>query len=228
MKSSRRPGLRFPLANHVHGLPFDPPRRGEQPRLRAKSAMTEGSGTTVAEGIRHTLHAIRRLQQRLGTVVVVAAGNSRERFPAEHLAPDSDLTVVVGALDLGGRPAWFSSSDYVQLWAPGVDVLSSFVYWNGPAAMDPLVDDVPLVASGPFAGWARWDGTSFAVPAVAGAIATAIGNRAEVADVRERRRLGLFDVLSAARDIDADGVKGRALTALPVALIGPPIGTGEA
>src|SRR5215204_3609848 len=39
---------RFPLANHVQGLPFDPPRWGERPRLRPKKSLRQGRGTTVA------------------------------------------------------------------------------------------------------------------------------------------------------------------------------------
>jgi subtilisin family serine protease len=386
-----RPTLRYRLANHVQGLPFDPPRWGEQPRLRSKESMRQGRGTTVAvldsgvsqhpwladsfaekrlpedaleqwdlsgpglprhvghgtfvagvvlqyapaarlhprrvidihgdaddmrlsavidglvdvdpdvvnlslgptladepgevdEGTERTVAALRRLQDTCGTVVVVAAGNTDEPFPADHIAPEDPLTVVVGALDLSGQPAWFSRIEPVQIWAPGVDILSSFVHFDGPMALDhppkhhedghgghadaghpdashghassghehaeheraehgehehehaehkraehehgehehgghpPAPVEHPLA---PFAGWARWNGTSFAAPAVAGALSAEISALADIADRKERRKQALANVLDAARPLTGE-VKGVALAAWPVALQGPP------
>lgn len=340
---------RFRLANHVQGLPFDPPRWGEQPRLRPKDSLTQGSGTTIGvldsgvsahpwladsfaekqlpedalelwdlsrralprhvghgtfvsgvvlqyapaaallprrvinidgdaddfrlaavidalvdadpdvvnlslgptdvdepgevdEGTQKTVAALGRLQDTCGTVVVVAAGNTAEPFPAEHIAPEDPLTVVVGALDLSGQPAWFSRSHPVQIWAPGVDILSSFVYFDGPVALDhpgnghghehahehgqehrgtePEQLQAPIA---PFTGWARWNGTSFAAPAVAGAICAEISALANVvANRKERRQRALDKVLHDARPLTGD-VKGIALAARPVALQGPPV-----
>ncbi len=339
-----RPPRRYRLANHVHGLPFDPPRWGEPPRLRRKSTMSQGRDTRVAvldsgvsahpwlagsfaetplpadaldgwdmsapglprhvghgtfvaglvlqyapavtllprrvidaagdandadlarvirdlialdpdvvnlslgpvppdepgtidEGTQQTIDAVRDLQDTCGTVVVVAAGNSEERCPAEHLASDSDLTVVVGALDLGGEPAWFSNTDPVHLWAPGVDVLSSFLHWDGPVGMEHPGEHehqaephqhrsaAPERPVAPFAGWARWNGTSFAAPAVAGAIAAEISAISGAETAKERRRQGLLRVLDAGRDIDIGhrSGKAKALAATPVALEGPPL-----
>ena len=377
----QRPVRRYRLANHVHGLPFDPPRWGEKPRLRPKESLKQGQGTTVAvldsgvsqhpwladrlaerplpeealelwdlsgpalprhvghgtfvagvilqyapaarllprrvinidgdaddfrlstvidglvaadpdvvnlslgptpadhpgevdEGVRRTVAALARLQDSCGTIVVVAAGNSLEPFPAEHIAPEDPLTVVVGALDLSGQPAWFSRTDSVQIWAPGVDILSSFVHFDGPVALNhppehhedghgghadaghpdasqghaygghkhaehkhgehehaehkhgehehgghpPAPVQHPLA---PFAGWARWNGTSFAAPAVAGALSAEISALADIADRKERRTQALANVLDAARPLTGE-VKGVALVAWPVALQGPP------
>lgn len=211
---------------------------------------------TVDEGTTKTLAAVRRLQAECGTVVVVAAGNNADRFPVEHLAPHDELTVVVGALDLSGQPAWFSNKEYVNIWAPGVDVISSFLHWPGLLAPNPPADGEhaghdehgphehsqhehehghgehghghPAPAAtrpvAPFAGWARWNGTSFAAPAVAGAIAVEVSRLAGVATRAERRRIALLRVYDAARDIDVDGEKGKALTAAPIVLEGPPRG----
>jgi subtilisin family serine protease len=199
---------------------------------------------TVDEGTSKTLAAVRALQQECGTIVVVAAGNSADRFPVEHLAPDADLTVVVGALDLSGQPAWFSNKEFVNIWAPGVDVISSFVHWPGLAAPnqpDDLDDQhdhgddagghstghrkaAAIQPVAPYAGWARWNGTSFAAPAVAGAIAVEVSRLAAVATGADRRRIALQRVFEAARDIDIDGEKSKALTAEPIALQGPPRG----
>jgi subtilisin family serine protease len=335
---------RYRLANHVHGLPFDPPRWGEVPRLRLKSTMPHGLGTTVAvldsgvishpwlegsyeedplpedalerwdpgapvlprhvghgtfvagvvlqyapsttlvsrrvvdlrgdadeirltaalaelveinpdvvnlslspapvdepsevdEGVNRVVWALRWLQDTCGSVVVIAAGNRAEAFPAEHIPAEDPLTVVVGALDLSGQPAWFSSMEGVQIWAPGVDILSSFVYFNGSTSlMQPYESPYGAHAHGqgtgngptqrpvaPFAGWARWNGSSFAAPAVAGAIATEIGTLSSIEDLKERRRQGLEQVLGGARAFEVGDMKGLALNAWPVALQGPPV-----
>ncbi|MEN3362260.1 MAG: hypothetical protein V7637_6242 [Mycobacteriales bacterium] len=200
---------------------------------------------TTDEGTSQTLAAVRALQDECGTVIVVAAGNNPDQFPAEHLAPQDELTVVVGALDLSGRPAWFSNTQFVNIWAPGVDVISSYVHWNGLLAANPPDDHdhggghhvlhlpgqhpapptpEPTRPVAPFAGWARWNGTSFAAPAVAGAIALEISKLSHVPDPVRRRRLALDQVLEAARDIDVNGEKSKALTAAPIALQGPPKG----
>ncbi|MFL6130839.1 MAG: S8 family peptidase [Mycobacteriales bacterium] len=355
----QRPAIRYRLANHVQGLPFDPPRWGEQPRTRPKKSLRQGLDTKVAvldsgvsqhpwlagsfaedplpedalelwdlskpalprhvghgtfvagvilqyapaarllprrvinidgdaddfrlsavidalvdldpdvvnlslgptladepgevdEGTQRTVAALRRLQDVCGTVVVVAAGNSAEPFPADHIAPEDPLTVVVGALDLSGRPAWFSRKEPVQIWAPGVDILSSFVHFDGPVALnhpDPhehhpaggshLQPNAEQTDAGPehggstpatmqaqhpvapFTGWARWNGTSFAAPAVAGALCAEISALAHIADRKQRRQQALAAVMDAARTLP-DDVEGVALAAWPVALEGPP------
>lgn len=349
-------GRRHRLRNHVHGLPFDPPRWGERPRLRAKDTLRQGAGATVAvldsgaaehewlagsfaedplpdaarelwdlstealprqvghgtfvcgvvlqyapsarllprrvidvhgdaydapladvirgliehdpdvvnlslgptpadqpgeqdEGTARTVTALADLQARCGTIVVVAAGTVDEEAPAEQLAPPGPLSLIVGALDLSGQPAWFSGAKPVTIWAPGVDILSSFVHFDGPVSLahpgrhhpagaghhahdgtGPEPSERPVA---PFAGWARWNGTSFAAPAVSGALATEIGALAAQdpdCDRRELRRRAVERVLGRSRPLtdgapSADSgaaITGIALTAVPVAMIGPP------
>jgi subtilisin family serine protease len=344
------------LLNHVHGLPFDPPRWGERPRLREKATLRQGAGATVAvldsgasehewlvgsfaedplpdsarefwdsssdvlprqvghgtfvcgvvlqyapaatllprrvidldgdahddqlaaviralipldpdvvnlslgptpadqpgevdEGTERTVQALAELQRQCGTVVVAAAGDIHEEVPGEQLAPPGPLSLIVGALDLSGQPAWFSGAKPVTIWAPGVDILSSFVHHTGPVSLAhpgngdghdhdhdhdhsaaPEPTELPVA---PFAGWARWNGTSFAAPAVSGAIAAEIGALAEEAgpkhDRRELRRRAVRQVVERARSL-SDGAPGRGgnavtgitLTSAPVAMIGPP------
>lgn len=354
---ARGRGRRYRLLNHVHGLPFDPPRWGEQPRLRVKTALRQGAGTTVAvldsgasehdwllgsfaedplpdsarelwdlsadalprqvghgtfvcgvvlqyapatrllprrvidmsgdahddqlaetirslvphdpdvvnlslgptpadqqgetdEGVAETMAALRELQDECGTVVVAAAGDVGEELRDEQLAPSGPLTMIVGALDLSGQPAWFSGTKPVTIWAPGVDILSSFVHYDGPVSLAHPGEDEhdhksdhhhaanPEPAQrpvAPFAGWARWNGTSFAAPAVSGAVAAQIGALAAAEpEVRRRdlRRRAVELVMGRARPL-SDGepvaeagapVAGFALTAAPTALIGPPAG----
>jgi Subtilase family len=106
--------------------------------------------------------AILRAQQR-GIVVVASAGNDstcRPSFPAAIPG-----VVSVGAIGPDG-PAWFSNyGDWVRACAPGVDVVSAFF-----ASFDGL--EVPSAGRDidSFRAWATWSGTSFAAPAVVGAL----------------------------------------------------------
>jgi subtilisin family serine protease len=112
-------------------------------------------------------------------VVVAAAGNqgvSRPFWPAAQ-----KRVIGVGALDsptYGGAgggtsdqppPADYSNFGWwVDAWAIGDRVSTFFLEWDDPVL--PLPGGVALAARN-FEGWARWSGTSFATPAVAGAVA---------------------------------------------------------
>ncbi len=98
--------------------------------------------------------------RRAGTVVVASAGNDATCLPAYPAAFPG--VVSVGALGPYG-PAWFTNyGPWVRACAPGIDIVSTFfTEWARP-------DDET------FAGWARWSGTSFAAPAVVGALAVAM------------------------------------------------------
>jgi hypothetical protein len=106
-------------------------------------------------------------ERRPDTVIVAAAGNDgwdRPTWPAAFKG-----VLAVGALDVDGRPASFSNRGWwIDAWAPGVDVQSTFLDWEGPLAHPLAGDDAER-----FDGWASWCGTSFASPRVAGAIAAA-------------------------------------------------------
>jgi hypothetical protein len=97
------------------------------------------------------------------SAVVACAGNHGSDRPFWPAALTE--VIAVAALDGDGR-AWFSNyGSWVDACAPGVGVTSCFVRFDGPRprvrGIDP--DD--------FTGYATWSGTSFAAPAVAGAIA---------------------------------------------------------
>lgn len=99
-------------------------------------------------------------------VVVAAAGNNRSRRPFWPAALKA--VVAVGALDADTQRAAFSNYGWwVNACAPGVDRHSTFVTFDGPREPreEGEVDDDR------FEGWARWSGTSFAAPVVAGRIA---------------------------------------------------------
>lgn len=112
--------------------------------------------------------AIRRLEERLpGCVVVAAAGNDGVNRPFWPAAMKG--VIGVGALDRRGRPARFSNhGDWVDACAPGDGLVSTYLDFDG--------EQEPTGLAVGFQGWARWSGTSFATPVIAGAIAAAMGS----------------------------------------------------
>jgi hypothetical protein len=111
---------------------------------------------------------------RDGTVVVAAAGNSaswRPFFPAAL-----PQVIGVGAIDARGPAAFSNYGPWVDACAVGVDVVSTF--FDESAAELAQVELAPHPWStqpipARFPGFARWSGTSFATPVVAGAIVAA-------------------------------------------------------
>lgn len=122
----------------------------------------------------------------LGTVVVFAAGNSREYGDNTnyHNLQNSSYTIAVGALDSNGKYAYFSTPGAtVLVSAPGVGITTTDV--TGTAGY----------ASG---SYVSVSGTSFSAPAVSGVVAL-------ILDANER--LGYRDVQEilaySARKVDA-------------------------
>jgi Subtilase family len=113
--------------------------------------------------------AVRKLQET-GTVVVASAGNDatcRPSFPAAFPG-----VVAVGALGPSGPAHFTNYGPWVRASAPGVDVVSTFFTGWKPGPGDKQLDE-----------WVRWSGTSFATPAVVGALARAM--REGIATARE-------------------------------------------
>jgi hypothetical protein len=103
-----------------------------------------------------------RLPQLVGDAVAVAAAGNlqscRPYFPAALPG-----VVGVGGLDRGG-PAWFSNfGSWVDACAPAVDVVSTF--------FNDFTEKFGERPRRSYREWARWSGTSFAAPKIAGAIA---------------------------------------------------------
>jgi subtilisin family serine protease len=87
--------------------------------------------------------------------------------------------IAVAALDESGqRPAPFSNfGPWVDVWAVGENLESTFVTFHGVGPGER------------FDGWARWSGTSFAAPMVAGAIAARMSLDGGISAAEAGRRL---------------------------------------
>ncbi|GAA4432621.1 S8/S53 family peptidase [Actinokineospora soli] len=165
------------------------------------------------------------------TLLVAAAGNdgSTDKFyPAAYAADAPDAVLSVGALryDGEGRACFSNHGDWVRVYALGERHVNAFMS-GGYSYVDPqqpklkcrfypenrlygactCVTTPPQGAVVAFRGMARWSGTSFSTPLVAGLIATHMSKTGEM-DPRTAAK----QVLATTRSItDPDGKAIEAL-----------------
>jgi len=153
-----------------------------------------------------------RLRHCKGTVLVAAAGNDgsrREFFPA-----GCEWAVSVGALDRAGRRAPFSNfGSWVDVYACGVDVINAFPNGTYDYHEPPKVGQSAQFVN----EMARWSGTSFATPLVAGMIAARMSRTGQsgraaadsvlrIARAHARAGVGAVAEPDMACDVDPRGV----------------------
>jgi hypothetical protein len=158
-------GLRL-LWISAFGFPIRGPDGQERYRVSLDHAVVNLSFSGYASWDMLFLGAvIRYLQDLHGAVFVASAGNDgscRPTFPAAFPG-----VIGVGGLGPSGPAGFSNHGPWVRACAPAMDLVScTFRDWNGPIEPLPGSPDPDH-----FKGWARWSGTSFAAPIVAGAIA---------------------------------------------------------
>jgi subtilisin family serine protease len=125
--------------------------------------------TTPSRGLLHSIGFDgwrNLLSQRPGVVCVVAAGNDGKHEPFYPAAYPEMVSVGALAADWRSRASFSNYGDWVKVYAPGRDLINAYATGIYECQDPPYRHQIRR-----FYGMAKWSGTSFSTPMVAGLIA---------------------------------------------------------
>ena len=141
-----------------------------RPKSKRPDIVNLSFGGYTIVGMELLSEAVAKLQVE-GIIVVASAGNEATCAPTFPAAFPG--VVSVGALDQDGWPAEYTNyGPWVRACTIGTDVVS--IFFEGFNGDEGVVDGVDIDDFND--GWARWSGTSFAAPRVAGWLARLIAD----------------------------------------------------